>query len=80
MDSERLLWQSRVGFRLCPVPIRPLRGSCNILSERDMDTLHCSSYASGSAAQCNRHVSAMPPSPSRTLDTALHPGTADTLL
>ena len=45
-----------------------------------MDTLHCSSDVAGSAAQFNRSVSAMPPCLSRTFQTPVHPGTADTLL
>ena len=44
------------------------------------DTLHCSLSVTGSAAQFNSSVSAMPPPPSRTFETPVHSGTADTLL
>ena len=54
--------------------------SCNLLRQRHMDTLHCSSEVEGSAAQFNRNVSVMPTPPSRTFETPVHSGTADTLL
>jgi hypothetical protein len=44
------------------------------------DTLHCGLDVGGSAAQFNRSVSAVPPPPSRTFETPVHSGTADTLL
>jgi hypothetical protein len=54
--------------------------SRNLLSQRHMDTLHCSSEVAGSAAQFNSSVSAMPPYLSRTSETPVHSGTADILL
>jgi hypothetical protein len=59
---------------------KAIGSSCNLLSQRHMDTLHCSSEVAGSAAQFNSSVSAMPPPPSRTFETPVHSGTADTLL
>jgi hypothetical protein len=54
--------------------------SCKSLSHKHMDTLHCRLDVAGSAVQFNSSVSAMPPSPLRTFETPVHPGTADTLL
>jgi hypothetical protein len=45
-----------------------------------MDTLHCRQEIAGSAVQFNSSVSAVPPPPSRTFETPVHSGTADTLL
>jgi hypothetical protein len=80
VDNDQHICQADAGFRLCLGPTRPTGSSRNLLSHSHMDTLHCSSDVGGSAAQFNSSVSAMPPSPSGTFDTALHPGTADTLL
>ena len=62
------------------LPGKAIGSSCNLLSQRHMDTLHCSLDVGGSAAQFNSSVSAMPPPPSRTFETPVHSGTADTLL
>jgi hypothetical protein len=80
MDNEQPLGQCGVGLRLSLVPIRPTGSRCNLLSQRHMDTLHCSLDVGGSAAQFNSSVSAMPPLPSRTFEWPVHSDRADTLL
>ena len=80
VDNDLHICQAVAGFRLCPAPTRPTGSSRNLLSHSHMDTLHCSPDVGGSAAQFNSSVSAMPPSPARTIETPAHLGTADTLL
>ncbi len=80
VDNGQHMCQAGDGFGLCLVPRSSTGSSRNLLSHSHMDTLHCSSDVAGSAAQFNRSVSAMPPYLSRTFQTPVHPGTADTLL
>jgi hypothetical protein len=80
MDNDQREWQDGGGFELREVPAKATGSSRNLLSHRQMDTLHCRQHALGSAVQSNRSVYAMPPDLSRTLATPSHPGTAHTLL
>jgi hypothetical protein len=80
MDKNHAEWQDRGGFALRGVSAKATGSSRNLLSYRQMDTLHCRQHAPGSAVQSNRSVYAMPRDLSRTLATPSHPGTADTLL
>ena len=80
VDNDQHICQADAGLRLCLVSARPTGSNRNLLSHSHMDTLHCSSDVGGSAAQFNSSVSAMPPYLSRTSETPVHPGTADTLL
>jgi hypothetical protein len=79
MDKDQSEWQDGDEFELHGVPVKASGSSYNLLSHRQMDTLHCRQHALGSAVQSNRSVYPMPHNLSRSLATPPHPGTAHTL-